>query len=172
MILENKVAAGYQIMEMGIIIAMHHHHHDSDWSAQALESLQAQGLRNGGARRAVVEHLGEQPCCKSAQEIFDGIRMQGGRVGIASVYRALDQLVELDLVQRVELGDGVARFEPSHADGDHHHHLVCDDCGKVEPFADPGLERALEEAARRLAFPMRGHEVVLHGQCGDCRATG
>jgi Fur family ferric uptake transcriptional regulator len=93
----------------------------------------------------------------------------GGRVGIASVYRALDQLVELELVQRVELGDGIARFEPSHRDGDHHHHLVCDDCGKVEPFSDPGLERALEQAARRLDYGMRAHEVVLHGSCDDCR---
>ena len=148
-----------------------HEPHPS-WSAQTLDSLQAQGLRNGGARRAVVEHLGVQPCCKSAQEIFDGIREQGGRVGIASVYRALEQLVELDLVQRVELGDGIARFEPSHADGDHHHHLVCDDCGKVEPFSDPGLERALEQTASRLAYDMRGHEVVLHGHCDDCRAAG
>ena len=148
-----------------------HEPHPS-WSAQTLDSLQAQGLRNGGARRAVVEHLGVQPCCKSAQEIFDGIRERGGRVGIASVYRALEQLVELDLVQRVELGDGVARFEPSHADGDHHHHLVCDDCGKVEPFSDPGLERALEQTASRLAYDMRGHEVVLHGHCDDCRAAG
>jgi len=148
-----------------------HEPHPS-WSAQTLDSLQAQGLRNGGARRAVVEHIGVQPCCKSAQEIFDGIREQGGRVGIASVYRALEQLVELDLVQRVELGDGIARFEPSHADGDHHHHLVCDDCGKVEPFSDPGLERALEQTASRLAYDMRGHEVVLHGHCDDCRAAG
>ena len=154
-------------MRIGIIINVNHHHHPN-WSAQALDNLQARGLRNGGARRAVVEHLGVQTCCTSAQEIFDGIRKQGGRVGIASVYRALDQLVELDLVQRVELGDGVARFEPSHADGDHHHHLVCDDCGKVEPFSDPGLEQALTQVASRLAYDMQGHEVVLHGHCDDC----
>jgi len=158
-------------MRIGIITTVLDHHHPS-WSAQALADLQARGLRNGGARRAVVEHLGEQSCCRSAQEIFDGIRDEGGRVGIASVYRALDQLVELRLVQRVELGDGIARFEPSHLDGEHHHHLVCDDCGKVEPFSDPGLERALEQAARRLEYGMRAHEVVLHGHCGDCRATG
>jgi len=157
-------------MRIGIIINMPHRH-DSGWSAQALANLQARGLRNGGARRAVVEHIGAQSCCNSAQEIFDGIRDQGGRVGIASVYRALDQLVELDLVQRVELGDGVARFEPSHADGDHHHHLVCDECGKVEPFADPGLERALEQAASRLSYEMQSHEVVLHGDCGACAAA-
>lgn len=153
-------------MRIGIIIWVQHPH--STWSARALGNLQAKGLRNGGARRAVIEHLGAQPCCRSAQEIFDGIRGQGGRVGIASVYRALDQLVELDLVQRVELGDGIARFEPSHADGDHHHHLVCDNCGKVEPFSDPGLEWALEQTANRLAYDMQGHEVVLHGNCGDC----
>ena len=145
------------------------HHPNPTWSALALDNLQAEGLRNGGARRAVIEHLGAQPCCRSAQEIFDGIRAEGGRVGIASVYRALDQLVELRLVQRVELGDGIARFEPSHTGGEHHHHLVCDDCGKVEPFSDPGLEQALERAARRLAYGMHAHEVVLHGNCGDCR---
>ncbi len=149
---------------------MHQPH--STWSAVALASLRAGGLRNGGARRSVIEHLGTQSCCRSAQEIFDGIRGDGGRVGIASVYRALDQLVELSLVQRVELGDGIARFEPSHLDGEHHHHLVCDDCGKVEPFSDPGLEDALEQAARRLDVGMRAHEVVLHGHCGDCRAVG
>jgi Fur family ferric uptake transcriptional regulator len=146
---------------------MHQPH--TTWSVGALDSIQANGLRNGGARRAVVEHLGAQPCCRSAQEIFDGIRGQGGRVGIASVYRALEQLVDLRLVQRVELGDGIARFEPSHLDGEHHHHLVCDDCGKVEPFSDPGLEQALERAASRLDVGLRAHEVVLHGNCDDCR---
>ena len=146
-----------------------HSHPEIGWSAAALDNLQAQGLRNGGARRAVIEHLGDQSCCRSAQEIFDGIRADGRAVGIASVYRALDQLVELRLVQRVELGDGIARFEPSHTDGEHHHHLVCDACGRVEPFSDPGLEQALEAAARRLDYGMRAHEVVLHGQCDDCR---
>jgi Fur family ferric uptake transcriptional regulator len=154
-------------VRIGIICGMSQP--QSAWSARALDNLQAEGLRNGGARRAVIEHLGEQPCCRSAQEIFDGICDQGGRVGIASVYRALDQLVELRLVQRVELGDGIARFEPAHTGGEHHHHLVCDDCGKVEPFSDSGLELALERVAARLEVGMRAHEIVLHGNCGDCR---
>ena len=146
-----------------------HSHPDAGWSAAALDNLQAKGVRNGGARRGVIEHLGDQSCCRSAQEIFDGIRADGRPVGIASVYRALDQLVDLQLVQRVELGDGIARFEPSHIDGERHHHLVCDACGKVEPFSDPSLERALDDVARRLDYDMRAHEVVLHGQCDDCR---
>ena len=90
-------------------------------------------------------------------------------MGVASVYRALDTLVELRLVQRVDIGDGIARFEPAREGHDHHHHLVCDDCGKVEPFTDETLERALERAAGRLGYAMEQHEVVLHGACDDCR---
>jgi Fur family ferric uptake transcriptional regulator len=141
------------------------------WTGRALDGLREAGLRKGGARHAVVEHLGRQRCCLSAQEIFDGIRAGGGRVGIASVYRAVDQLADLRLVQRVDIGDGVARYEPAHADGDHHHHLVCDDCGKVEAFSDPALERALERVAGTRGLKMQAHEVVLHGACGDCRTS-
>ena len=147
----------------------HDHPDGTAWSARALANVQARGLRNGGARRTVIEHLGAQPCWRSAQEIFDRIRAGGGRIGIASVYRALEQLVELRLLQRVELGDGIARFEPSHLGGEHHHHLVCDDCPQVEPCFDRVLEQALEGAARRLDYGMQAHEVVLHGHCG-CRA--
>jgi Fur family ferric uptake transcriptional regulator len=139
------------------------------WTEHALAGLSGAGLRKGGARRAVVEHLGRQDCCLSAQEIFDGIRAKGGRVGIASVYRALDALAELRLVQRVDLGDGVTRYEPAHAGGDHHHHLVCDDCGRVEAFSDTTLERALERVAGRLGYEMEAHEVVVRGACDACR---
>lgn len=139
------------------------------WTEQALAGLREAGLRKGGARAAVVEHLGKQSCCLSAQEIFDGIRADGGAVGIASVYRAVDQLADLRLVQRVDIGDGIARYEPAHDGGDHHHHLVCDDCGRVEPFADPALERTLERVAGRHGYEMVAHEVVLHGVCSSCK---
>ncbi len=71
-------------------------------------------------------------------------------------------------MQRVDVGDGVARYEPAGGE-DHHHHVVCDDCGKVEPFSDPSLERAIELASSRLGYSVEGHEVVLRGECGDCR---
>ena len=136
-----------------------HSHADAGWSAAALDNLQAKGLRNGGARRAVIEHLGDQSCCRSAQEIFDGIRADGGAVGIASVYRALDQLVELELVQRVELGDGIARFEPSHLDGEHHHHLVCDDVREgravLRPRPRAGARRRRRAASTTACAPTR-----------------
>src|SRR5436309_12898809 len=88
------------------------------WSTDALETLNQAGYRRGGARRAVVELLGRQNCCLSAQEIFDGLRRARRRVGIASVYRALDALVDLLLVKRVDAGDGMPRYEPEAADRD------------------------------------------------------
>ena len=139
------------------------------WSSVALERLRDASGRSGSARRLVVELLGEQDCCLSAQELHDAVREKGGHVGIASVYRALDGMDALGLVQRIDLGDGVARFEPAHAGGDHHHHLVCDDCGKVEPFEDDGLESAIARVADGRGYTVAAHDVVLRGACEDCR---
>lgn len=97
------------------------------------------------------------------------MRAEGTRVGIASVYRALEGLDELGLAQRVDLGDGIARYERSDPRGEHHHHLVCDDCGKVEPFEDPGLEEAIERVAGGRGYEVAAHDVVLRGACSDCR---
>ena len=104
----------------------------------------------------------------SAQEIYDGLRGSGRRVGIASVYRVLDVLASLRLVRRVDVGDGVARYEPELPGGDHHHHLVCGSCGRVVAFEDDGLEDALERLAARLGYGVNAHEVVLHGSCERC----
>ena len=138
------------------------------WAGDVLEALEAAGFRSGGARRAVVELLGRQNCCLSAQEVFDQLRRARRPVGIASVYRALEVLADLRLVKRVDAGDGIARFEPAFADGDHHHHLVCRDCGKVEAFSDSRLERAIDRVAGGLGYSVEEHEVVLVGACADC----
>jgi len=139
------------------------------WAESALVRLRNVSGRSGGARRLVVQLLGRQDCCLSAQEIHDRVHAGGARVGIASVYRALDGLDELGLVQRVDLGDGISRFERADPGGDHHHHLVCDDCGKVEPFEDPALEAAIVSVAGGRGYDVAAHDVVLRGACGDCR---
>ncbi len=89
-------------------------------------------------------------------------------VGIASVYRALETLTDLRLLKRIDAGDGIARYEPARPDGDHHHHLVCRDCGKVEAFSDVRLERAIDKVAGGLGYSVEEHEVVLTGACADC----
>jgi Fur family ferric uptake transcriptional regulator len=143
----------------------------ADWAETTIASLLAHGHRDSGARRAVIELLGRQDCCLTAQEIFDQLRSEGRRVGIASVYRTLEQLSRDGYVQRIDIGAGTSRFEPLHADGQHHHHLVCDDCGKVEAFADDELERALRKVERRTGYSVAGHDVVLRGACDDCAAS-
>jgi Fur family ferric uptake transcriptional regulator len=155
----------------------HSHGHDhgphdgAAWKQHVLASLAGEGFRAGGARTAVVELLAEQDCCLSAQEIFDRLRGDGRKVGIASVYRTLDQLAQMQLVQRVDVGGGVSRFEAAHPGGDHHHHLVCDDCGRVVAFEDDRLEKELERVGKSLGARVAGHDLVLHGACADCTAA-
>jgi Fur family transcriptional regulator, ferric uptake regulator len=141
------------------------------WTDETLAALGRAGYRSGGARRAVIELLGRQNCCLTAQEIFDALRADGRGVGIASVYRVLELLAEKGFVQRVDLGEGIARYEPALEGGEHHHHLVCEDCGKVEAFSDAGLERALGKVESRTGYSVAGHEVVLRGACEDCAAV-
>jgi Fur family transcriptional regulator, ferric uptake regulator len=140
-----------------------------DWAEATLTALRRKGLRNGGARMLVIDLLGRQDCCLTAQEIFDRLRSSNRKVGIASVYRVLELLTSEGLVQRIDLGSGIARYEPIHSGGDHHHHLVCDSCGKVEAFEDRDLERAIHRVEDASGYTVAAHDVVLHGSCGDCR---
>jgi len=137
------------------------------WADHALDVLRDAGYRSGGARSAVVDFLARQSCCLTAQEIFDRLRSERRSVGIASVYRVLELLGELRLVQRVDVGGSTSRYEPVLPGGEHHHPVVCDGCGKVEAFSDEALERSLREASRRVGYT-EAHDVVLHGSCGRC----
>ena len=142
---------------------------DNEWLETTVDRLSRKGLRNGGARRAVIDLLAEQNCCLSAQEIFDRLRADGRGVGIASVYRVLELLTAEGLAQRIDLGASIARYEPVRSSGDHHHHLVCETCGKVEAFEDSALEQAIHRLEETSEFAVAGHDVVLRGSCGDCR---
>lgn len=141
---------------------------DATWADRAAERLAAAGYRRGGARVAVLEVLDAQECARTAYDIEAALRDRGRAVGRASIYRVLDELDELGLVSRVEVGQGSARYEPARAEH-HHHHLVCDTCGQVLPFHDDALERAITSLSRRVDFDVSEHEIVLHGACADCR---
>jgi Fur family ferric uptake transcriptional regulator len=139
------------------------------WAEQALSELAAAGYRRGGARESVIELLDGQSCALSAIEIEDALRREGTRrVARASVYRILEQLEELRLVSRVDVGHGLSRFEAAREEG-HHHHMVCDQCGDVTPFEDTALEQSIRRVTERVAFDVVEHEVVLHGACANCR---
>lgn len=138
------------------------------WLEHARARLAGAGHRAGGARSAVLQVLAEAECCITAQQIHDVLRAAERRVGVASVYRALEQLAGLRLVTRLDFGDGVARFEPADPGGHHHHHLVCTGCGRVAPFEDPELERVIAGTGAGAGFEVQDHEVVLRGRCAAC----
>src|SRR5579884_4145754 len=132
------------------------------WSDQVHLTLRAAGLRHAEARDRVVELLAAEPCALSAVEIEAALSARGKRVGLASIYRALELLSEHGLVERVAVGPGVTRFERSLPGGEqHHHHLVCERCGRLVAFDDPVLERAIDGVSRRLGVRVEHHEVLL-----------
>ena len=140
------------------------------WVEQAELALAAAGRKRGGARRAVLELLAGETCALTAIEIEDALRGEPTRgVSRASVYRILDELEGLRLVQRVDLGQAMVRYERACGRESHHHHLVCDGCGIVMPFSDPALERAITSLSERVPLAVSEHEIVLRGSCRDCR---
>jgi Fur family transcriptional regulator, ferric uptake regulator len=139
------------------------------WTDHVHAVLSRSGLNRGGARERVIELLAKQECALSAVEIEEQLKASGRSTARASVYRVLDLLVEHGLVERVEVGDGQARFEPLHPGGaHHHHHLVCERCGRLVAFDDPGLERAISALSDRLGVRVEHHDVLLRGACGRC----
>ena len=141
------------------------------WGEHARTALARAGHRASAPREEVIDALGELGCSVTAREIADHLRGRGSGVGLASIYRALELLDRMRLVQRFDVGEGVARYEPAHPNGDHHHHVVCDSCGRLEAFEDDGLERAIARLAAKTAFNVAGHDVTLHGECPAC-STG
>jgi Fur family ferric uptake transcriptional regulator len=143
----------------------------STWAEQAAHALNDAGYRRGGARRAILELLDEQACALSAVEIQQALSTRSREVSRASVYRVMEELEALGVLQRVEIGLGIVRYEPLRRGPGHHHHLVCDRCGRLEPFTDDGLERAIRRLSGQLPRRVSDHEIVIHGACDVCAAS-
>jgi Fur family ferric uptake transcriptional regulator len=125
------------------------------------------GYRSGGSRQQVVDLLDRESCAVTALEIDRRL----DSVGRASVYRTLEQLEQLHLIQRVEIGGDAAGYERVDADI-HHHHIVCEECGRLAPFASEALEEAIEAVSHRSEFAVAAHDVVLRGTCPRCGDAG
>ena len=119
----------------------------------------------------VLEVLKEQHQLASAQDIFGLMRGDDATApGLTTVYRSLESLVSMGLVQAVDLGDGERRYEMVKP-GEHHHHLVCDSC-KASVHLDSCLIEELEGGIRsKYGFQVKGHILEIFGMCQACQTT-
>lgn len=107
----------------------------------------------------------------SAEDVHDVLREKRMEIGLATVYRTLDLLSDLGILQKMEFGDGCARYEVNTTDPSkhHHHHLICTKCGKVYEFDDDLLEDLEKDIAKKSGFQIRDHQVKFFGICKDCQ---
>lgn len=102
----------------------------------------------------------------SAEDVYKVLLNAGDDVGLATVYRVLTQFEDAGLLVRHHFESGKAVFELN--EGDHHDHIVCVKCGRVEEFYDEEIERRQKEAAESLGFKMQEHSLMIYGVCDNC----
>lgn len=120
-------------------------------------------------RRAVIEvFLNNLSLHLSADEVYDLVRNEYPEIGIATVYRTLDLLVKLDVLQKLNFGDGCSRYELSQSEH-HHHHLICLKCGKLIEVAEDLLEKLEETITKENQFEIINHQLKFYGYCSNCR---
>ncbi len=131
--------------------------------------MESQDLRRAGLkvtlpRLKILEILaGEANRHLSAEDLYKRLLELNEDIGLATVYRVLTQFEAAGLVTRHHFEGGTAVFELNR--GDHHDHVVCMDCGRVEEFNDPAIEERQAAAATRLGFAMADHSLILYGHC-------
>ena len=117
-------------------------------------------------RSALMTLLGELDGFRTAQELHGLLAQRGDRVGLATVYRGLQCLVEDGSVDVLRSEDGEAAYR--RCSPAHHHHLVCRDCGHAVEVSAPPVERWARQVATEHGFADVGHRMELFGTCADC----
>jgi Fur family ferric uptake transcriptional regulator len=133
-----------------------------------LKRLQANGQRLTSARRAVVQTVAASPWALTPLQVFDAARRRYRRLGLVSVYRTLELLEDLRLVQRVHQVEGCQAFIA--ATTNHQHLLVCRNCGRVVAFGGDDLQGLMASVSRESGFQIEGHWLQFFGLCGNCQS--
>lgn len=129
----------------------------SDLEARCAEA----GLKMTGQRRVILKVLGEAEDHPSVEDVYDRAKKIDKSVSIATVYRTLGMLDELDIVTRHEFQEGYARYE---VNDEHHHHLVDLETGAVIEFQNEELEKLKEKIAKDLGYELIDHRLELYGK--------
>jgi Fur family transcriptional regulator, ferric uptake regulator len=140
------------------------------------EILKQKGLKITNQRIKVLEVLSNSyDKHLTAEEIYELIKVECPEIGLATVYRTIQLLLELNLIDRINLDDGFVRYEIGNMDENrakhHHHHLICLTCGKVISFQDDLLDELEKRIMDNVGFKVIDHEVKLYGKCKDCLET-
>ncbi|WP_242829379.1 Fur family transcriptional regulator [Butyrivibrio sp. WCD3002] len=136
--------------------------------------LKERGLKVTTQRLAVLDTLGINPDAHlTVEEIYDLVKKSNPEIGLATIYRTVQVLKELQLIDRVNFDDGIERYELVHLSKDgshkhHHHHLICVNCGRVFEFEEDMMENLELKIAKKTGFKVIDHEVKLYGYCKEC----
>ncbi|MEZ0396076.1 MAG: transcriptional repressor [Anaerolineales bacterium] len=136
--------------------------HDS-W----LDQLQATGCRITGARRAVTEVMQSAERALTPVEVYDAARKRAPHLGLVTVYRTLEKLEALGLIQRVHHEQGCQAF--LRAGVGHQHLLLCERCGRAVLFDGDDLDALFERVGKQTGFEIKSHWLQLYGLCQECR---
>lgn len=113
--------------------------------------------------KRVNEHL-------SPEEIFALAKKESSEIGLATVYRTLDVLVELNIIDKIVFEDGMARYDLTINDKQHfHHHLLCTQCGSIEEIHEDLLEDVERLVSQQFHFLVTDHRLTFHGVCMNCQ---
>lgn len=131
------------------------------------ELLNTAGLRNTSQRDLIMEIIRRGQGHLDADEVYRRARKKQPRISLSTVYRTLQALKELQLVEELHFNDEHHHYEikPS----TEHHHLVCLGCGKVVEFQCPMSQKIKEDISRKEGFKVTSSEVRMKGYCPDCR---
>jgi Fe2+ or Zn2+ uptake regulation protein len=132
-----------------------------------LEQLQENGYRLTAARRAVVETVAEAKHALTPIQVYDAARQHYPALGLVTVYRTLEKLEELHLIQRVHQPQGCQAFLT--ASQGHQHLLICQQCGQATFFEGDDLTPLIEALATQTGFQIRDHWLQLFGLCRACQ---
>lgn len=136
--------------------------------------LKQNGLKVTTQRVAILQVLSNRPGEHlTAEEIYDCVKEMFPDIGLATVYRTIQVLSELKLIDKLNLNDGYTRYEIGsesvESTSHHHHHLICLECGQVFTFQDDLLETLEAKIEQTMGFTVVNHEVKLYGTCRECR---
>lgn len=105
----------------------------------------------------------------SAEDVYEILKRKYPDIGLATVYRTLDLLADMDVLQRMDFGDNRSRYEFTQNEVHHHHHLICTRCGTVTEFADDLLDSLEDAISTHSGFEVVDHQLKFFGYCKKCR---